>query len=166
VIVVTIRLVIEIRLGGKYHHLVALVDEEDEWVTQWKWYAMAHPRTTYVSRGDVLHGRYRVSYLLQREIMIAPCNKEVDHRNGDGLDNRRTNLRLATPAQNARNRPLQSNNTSGVRGVHWCASKGRWRARIKVNNKYIELGLPTDLDSAARVREAAALKYYGEFQRK
>jgi hypothetical protein len=57
-------------------------------------------------------------------------------------------------------------NTSGVRGVHWYASKGKWRARIKVNNKYIELGLFNDLESAARVREAAALKYYGEFQRK
>jgi hypothetical protein len=158
--------VIEIPLEGKYHHLVALVDDEDEWVTQWKWYAMARPRTTYVSRNDVLGSRYRVSYLLHRELMNAPCNKEVDHRNGDGLDNRRTNLRFATPAQNARNRPLQRNNTSGVRGVHWYASKGKWRARIKVNNKYIDLGLFNDLQSAARVREAAALKYYGEFQRK
>jgi hypothetical protein len=72
--------VIEIPLAGRYHHLVALVDDEDEWVTQWKWYAMARPRTTYVSRSDTLGGRYRVSYLLHRKIMNAPCNKEVDHR--------------------------------------------------------------------------------------
>jgi hypothetical protein len=81
-------------------------------------------------------------------------------------NNRRTNLRFATPAQNARNRPLQRNNTSGVRGVHWYAPKGKWRARNKVNNKYIDLDLFTDLESATRVREAAALKYYGECQRK
>jgi hypothetical protein len=161
---------IEIPLSGKYHYLTALVDDDDEWVTQWEWYAMPRPRTTYVSRPETLPNGRRTSYLLHRVIMGAAITEsivlmEIDHRNGDGLDNRRANLRLATPAQNARNRPLQSNNTSGVKGVDWYPSKKKWRARIKVNNKYIDLGLFDYLEDAKKVREAAAAKYFREFQR-
>lgn len=161
---------IEIPLSGKYQHLVALVDDGDEWVTEWKWYAMTRPRTTYVSRADILPGGYRTSYLLHRVIMRSTTRHsivhfEVDHVNGDGLDNRRENLRLATPAQNAHNRPLQSNNTSGVRGVHWSVRRQQWRARIKVNNRYIELGFFSTLEGARAKREAAERKYYDEFVR-
>jgi hypothetical protein len=80
VTVVTIVVVIQVPLGGKYHHLMALVDDEDEWVTQWKWYAMIRPRTTYVSRPETLPSGLHISYLLHREIMSAPFTKEVDHR--------------------------------------------------------------------------------------
>ena len=91
---------IEVPLSGKYHFLSALVDDEDEWVMQWKWYAMIRPRTTYVSRLDVLSSGRKTSYLLHRVIMRRtlgnePLYTEVDHRNGNGLDNRRANLRFA-----------------------------------------------------------------------
>lgn len=131
----TIDCMIELPLAGK-SGLVALIDDQDAHLLEMAWYAMTTPYTTYVFRAT--NG---TTELMHRVIMKASCRLTVDHRSGNGLDNRRANLRLATNAQNARNRKLQSNNTSGVRGVHWCERKQRWRARIKVNNRYIDLGM-------------------------
>jgi hypothetical protein len=154
---------IEVPLGkGPF---VALIDDDDEWVMEWSWNAVPRPTTVYVLRWDKLRSGRQMSVLLHRQILKPTAMMEVDHRNGDGLDNRKSNLRLATHAENSRNRRLQCNNTSGVRGVHWSTRKQKWRARIKVDNRYIELGCFEDLTEAAAVREQAALKYYGEFQR-
>jgi hypothetical protein len=150
---------IELSLAGR-SGLVALIDDQDAHLLEMAWYAMATPYNTYVFRAT--NG---TTELMHRVIMKASCRFMVDHRNGNGLDNRRANLRLATNAQNARNRKLQVNNTSGVRGVYWCERKQKWRARIKVDNRYIDLGMFTDLEKARTVREKAERRYYGEFVR-
>jgi len=157
---------IALPLHGK-GDLVALIDDEDEWLMEWKWYVLRGTTTNYAIR-SAWSGRWNMStsLMMHREIMSAPVHMEVDHRNGNGLDNRTENLRLATRAQNARNRRIQSNNTSGIRGVDWRKREQKWRARIKVDNTYIELGHFTDLEEAKVVREEAALYYYGEFARK
>lgn len=101
--------------------------------------------------------------LLHRLILDAPVGTEVDHRNGDRLDNRRENLRLASRAQNASNRGLSVANRSGFKGVRWHRGTGRWEARIKVDGRDRYLGLHNDPRVAARVYDTAALEAFGPF---
>jgi hypothetical protein len=92
----TIDCMIELPLAGK-SGLVALIDDQDAHLLEMAWYAMTTPYTTYVFRAT--NG---TTELMHRVIMKASCRLTVDHRSGNGLDNRRANLRLATNAQNAR----------------------------------------------------------------
>lgn len=87
----------------------------------------------------------------------------VDHINGDSLDNRRCNLRLVTASQNARNMIKHKATSSKFKGVsHY---KGRWRARIKVNNVSIWIGTYGDEAHAAYAYDMASMKYHGEYGR-
>ncbi len=95
---------------------------------------------------------------------------EVDHRSGDGLNNRRGNLREATRAQNSRNLGLPRNSTSGFKGVSFTRSKGQplakpWQASINVNWKGYHLGYFATAAAAARAYDAAARVHFGEFAR-
>jgi len=85
----------------------------------------------------------------------------IDHINGNGLDNRRANLRLATVAQNAWN-SKKRNPRSGYKGVWFAADKGLWRAAIVCHGRRIHLGYFTDKIDAARAYDDAAKKYYKE----
>jgi hypothetical protein len=98
---------------------------------------------------------------MHRFILNAPDDVQVDHINGDKSDNRRANLRVCTPCENAYNRKVPSNNTSGFKGVR--NVKGRWAAGITVNKKYIHLGYFDDIQEAAAVRKEAEDRYHGEF---
>jgi hypothetical protein len=86
----------------------------------------------------------------------------IDHINGNGLDNRRANLRLATVAQNAWN-SKKRNPRSGYKGVWFAADKDLWRASIVCHGRRIHLGYFKDKMAAARAYDTAARKYYGEF---
>lgn len=87
----------------------------------------------------------------------------IDHINGDRLDNRIANLRLATDAQNARNARIGRDNTSGVIGVVFHKRAKKWVAQITVNYKNLYLGLYPDIETATTVRRAAEQKYFGSF---
>lgn len=106
---------------------------------------------------------------MHRFLMEAPSNMEVDHKDGDKLNNKRDNLRLCTRKENAKNRSLNSNNVSGFSGVHFTNSekrRKRWVASIRVNGKKTSLGRFFTKEEAVRVREEAEKKYYGEYRRK
>ena len=83
----------------------------------------------------------------------------LDHINGDKDDNRPSNLREADAAEQMRNMPMPTRNTSGVHGVTWHKQTGKWQAGIAVNRKFKYLGLFDDLDEAAAARSAAEKKY-------
>lgn len=83
----------------------------------------------------------------------------VDHINGDGLDNRRSNLRVCTQRENSRNRRA----VHGYRGVSWKADIGRWRARIMVDRREISLGAFDTQALAAAAYNEAAIKHHGQF---
>lgn len=145
--------------------LIAIVSENDyEGLMRWKWYAWFHPKTNvfYAVRDD-----HKKRIYLHRHILGAPFGVLVDHQNGNTLDYRRGNLRLASNAQNLWNRPRQKNNNSGFKGVHWRKDIKKYQVRIRANGKDIQIGV-FDKDriiEAARAYDEAARLHHGQFAR-
>jgi hypothetical protein len=105
---------------------------------------------------------------LHRLLSGCPQGFEVDHANGDGLDNRRSNLRIATRSQNEANkrksrRSGSARPTSQFKGVSWETRRQRWVAQLAVDGKHRFLGYFTDELHAARAYDQAAYKAWGEF---
>lgn len=101
---------------------------------------------------------------MQRLIMGFP-NSKIDHKNRNGIDNRKSNLRLATNYQNGSNRVKSYSNTSGYKGVFLFKPTGRYMVQIVVKKKRIYLGYYSNASAAAKVYNQAAIKYHGEFAR-
>ena len=91
------------------------------------------------------------------------CHPEHIHGAKTKNDNRKSNLRPATQTQNLMNTRLRSDNTSGVKGVHWRKDTCKWTATIQINKKCISLGCYVNLDDAIKARKEAEEKYFGEF---
>jgi len=91
--------------------------------------------------------------------------KQVDHINGDGTDNRIVNLRLANYSENAINRGLRRDNTSGHKGVSWSKKSQRWLAHIGYRKYVFHLGLFDTLEDAKAARDEAAKRLHGKFAR-
>ncbi len=98
-----------------------------------------------------------------RLVINAASGEIVNHINGDSLDNRRENLRIVNPAQNARNQIKYKKTASRFKGVSF--SKGKWRARIKVCGVLIGLGTFDDEVHAAYVYDIASMKHHMEYGR-
>lgn len=149
----------------------ALVDASNfDWLSQWNWYAQLRQRAgsrnkTYYAATCTPRSVGKTTILMHRVILGAPHGIEVDHEDGDGLNNRRSNIRLATSTQNKCNVGKRSNNTSGFKGVHWHKPSGMWHARITVNGKTFSLRYHRNKEQAAKAYEEAAKKYHGEFAR-
>lgn len=104
--------------------------------------------------------------LLHRLIMNCDNNNlYIDHIHGNKTrnDNRKSNLRTATPSQNTMNKPLLKNNTSGVTGVSWNKRKGKWESYITIDDKRKGLGYFSNFDDAVAARKDAEEKYFGEY---
>lgn len=142
--------------------LVARIDECDaEKVSLFSWFCSStHCSRTFYARGR-MQGVRGAGWYMHRVILCFPV-MSVDHINGNGLDNRRCNLRLATHAQNCRN--LQGRNvkkTSQYKGVH--ASHGKWAAQIRYNRKLLNIGWFEDERIAAGAYDVASKRLHGEF---
>ena len=143
---------------------IALVDDTDfDWLNQWRWYANRLGGIYYVARNGSNPNRRKI--LMHRFILNVPKGLEIDHRDGDGLNNRRTNLRICTHQENQHNQQPQKNRSSAFKGVHWCASARKWVSRIKVDGIEKYLGCFTNELEAARIYDMATLRFHGEFAR-
>lgn len=140
------------------------VDPEDEpLVSAFRWKKHKGRYTFYVSALVWKGGKPRRIYL-HREIMKATKGVKVDHRDGNGLDNRRLNLRSATHAQNlAGKRHRGTGFKSRFRGVYLHKQNQNWCATIKVNYKKTHLGSFSVEEDAARAYDVAAKAKFGEF---
>lgn len=147
----------------------ALVNDEDyDYLDQWKWCAdKAHSRNVYYARRMAkIEGRFR-GLQMHVQIMSPPKGMMVDHRNGDGLDNRRENLRICTHRQNNLNRIAVRGSSSKYLNVRLRSDTNKWEAgvRIRANGKRKNLGsFETELE-AGIIANIAMRKYYGEFAR-
>lgn len=142
--------------------MVALVDDEDfETINRFKWYVSRERRASYAARNH--NGK---TIRMHRVILNAPKGIHVDHVNGNGLDNRRENIRLCTMSENLRNQiKPHKDNKLGIKGVHWNKRDKKFQAQIRVDSKSIKLGhfnVMGDADSAYRFAEE---KYFREFAR-
>lgn len=146
----------------------AIVDESDyEWLSQYKWRAYWNPtvRGFYAVRTVQITGEKPQTVWMHREILGLPKGdrRQGDHINHETLNNTRFNLRIATPSQNTQNRTMQSNNTSGFKGVSYRSCKRKWRATIKANGKHIHLGYRETKEECIELYREASVKYFGVF---
>lgn len=147
---------------GKY----ALVDDDDhQFINQFKWFAEKRDRRWY-ARTNMRDINGKVSKIYMHKLINnTPEGVDTDHRDGDGLNNQRCNLRNATRSQNFMNKSKGITNKSGFKGVSWHAQSSKWRAQIVTNKKYKHLGIFTNLEDAANAYIQAAKQKHGIFYR-
>lgn len=143
--------------------LVTIIDAEDlELVSQWKWFASRGGNTDYALRKKRIDGRQQ-TVVLHRVLLNAPAGMHVDHINGNGLDNRRENLRLCTRRENRRNSQRQAGSVSQFKGVSKRQGRPKaWVAKIYVGEKQYTQCFFTELEAAKRYDEMAR-EHFGEF---
>lgn len=153
------------------HGFVATVDDDDfDAVSVFRW------RVATISRKDGTKFHYAIRTINRRDgaqrikttqtmhQFLLPSNLMIDHADGDGLNNQRNNIRLATNSLNQANRKhLPLNGSSQYRGVTFHKNCNRWQASIKVNQKSIYLGVFINEIDAAHAYNEAALIHFGEF---
>lgn len=151
------------------NNLTVLIDDEDyEMAVAYKWHAIYKRRGGKPYANTTIHisgsGKNRKKKNVTMHKMILQTDKQVDHKNGNTLDNRRENLRESSNAQNHQNIPKNRNavSTSRFKGVV-LRPNGRWEANITANRKKIYLGRFDSEIDAAVAYNAAAFKLHGDF---
>ncbi len=146
---------------------VALVDDLDfEELSKYKWSAWKGGNTFYALRHIYNDNGKRTTISMHRQILgITDPKILTDHKNRNGLDNQRGNLRICNYAQNGGNRTKSKGKASSYKGVIFLkeALKKPWRSQIYINNKLIILGTFNSEIEAAQTYDISAVKYFGEF---
>lgn len=136
-----------------------IVDAEDyAELIKFKW----HYREGYAKRAINRKGDRR-AIAMHNQIMNTPKGFEVDHINGDGLDNRKCNLRVCKHQQNTWNRKSVTGSSSKYKGVSWQAATGYWKVNIKIDEKQMHIGCFWDEEDAARAYNRVAKGLHKEF---
>jgi hypothetical protein len=139
-------------------HSKILVDNEDVLVlNSFNWNTKVKGYVSCKIKGKTVY--------LHRLLMNPDEGMVIDHINGIKTDNRKENLRICTAIENNRNRKLNSNNTSGFKGVYWNKNKQRYIAQVKINNKKVIAGTFKTLQEAALAYETKAKQLFGSFYR-
>lgn len=141
----------------------AKVDPEDyEWLMQYNWTAIRKENSWYATRSMSVLGK-SVQCYMHRMIMEPPDDMFVDHKNHDGRDNRKANLRIATAKQNCWNRNVRRGSSSKYIGVSWLESRSKWQVTAYIGGKSRFVGYFEDEETAARAYDAAVSEERGEF---
>jgi hypothetical protein len=144
----------------------------DDWVYDavghLKWYAKQNPSGNwYAARSVYVAYRTQVTVRLHHCVIGYPLNGfDVDHKDGDGLNNQKDNLRIVTRPQNQMNRENNKNNILGVKGIHWVERLKKFRAQIVIEGKKKHLGVFKTLDEAITTYKKAEDTYFGAFKRR
>jgi hypothetical protein len=131
-------------------------------VQKYRWHAHKQAGKFYVW-SDLPRVNGKKSVIRLHRIITQSDKADIDHKDGDGLNNRRYNLRPGTHAQNMMNGGIRSNNTSGFKGVSWDRVRCKWGVRIKADGRYRNIGRFTSIIDAAKAYNAAAVAFFGEF---
>lgn len=143
----------------------SLVDDEDfEKFNIFNWNAHKKGNSYYAKRGVRIKLKHK-TLLLHREILDAPDGFDVDHIDGNGLNNQKSNLRICTRKQNLWNSSPHKDNANGAKGVSWHKQDKKWRVRIMKDGINYELGLFDSIKEAKNAYNIAAKKYHGSFSR-
>ena len=144
---------------------VAIVDDQDgPLVMRYRWYAILNKGTWYARTSLPRVDGIQKHVSMHRLILNATPGQQVDHRDGDGLNNRRCNLRRATQSENNFNRRrLRQVKTSKFKGVCFRPQLNKWYAQIAKHGRVIYLGVFTHEEDAAQAYDGAAATLFGEF---
>jgi hypothetical protein len=143
----------------KLGNQVALVDDEDyEKLAKHKWFLVKNHNAFYAIRKSLTSDGRRSSIAMHQEVLDMP-SKAIDHKDRNGLNNQKHNLRLVTTKQNTINAKMYKNNKSGYKGVSWCRLNKRWRAQLSCKL----IGWYDSKEEAARAYDKAAKEKFGEY---
>ena len=141
---------------------VATVDDEDyEALMQHSWCVLRHKRAWYAKRGSRSNGKQRTIYMHQD--ILGVFDQEIDHKDNNGLNNCRSNIRVCTSSQNKQNRRRQLITSSRFKGVYWAKRNCKWVARIRTDGVQRHLGTFSNEVEAAQAYAKAAKFYFGEY---
>lgn len=148
---------------------IALVDDEDGVLASAKWFVKEGGSTTYARcmvgnrrEGRACEGMHRV---VAKRMGLSIDGAAVDHINGNGLDNRRSNIRRASARENGQNSSRKRRDGHGFKGVYYHQQAGAWCAAIRPDRRTVNLGLFDNIIDAAIAYDRAALSLFGEFAR-
>ena len=137
----------------------AVADDEDhEFLAQWRWRFEPRRESGYACRTERRTTIYMHQLVAERHGLNV-CEREIDHKDGNGLNNQRTNLRAATRSQNNANQRLSRRNRSGHKGVYWSRAARKWAAQL--GRKYLGL-FESSVDAAIAYNRAARARF-GDF---
>lgn len=152
----------------KHGHILVIDEIDSDLLDLYRWCPRKDGKT-YYARTNLYKDGKRTGIDIHRFIMSRVLGRSltkkdiVDHINRCGLDNRRSNLRLATKSQNLINGGNYINNSSGCRGVSWDKRANKWGVKIRRDGKLINLGFFSDIADARICYNDAVNKYFGEF---
>ena len=159
------ELIIESPKYGR--HIVQLDEEDWDKVSQYKWYLMRGHSTYYAKRNlpRRADGSRPAPISLHRDLAGCPKGMMVDHINGNGLDNRKENIRICTMSQNMMNRSKTVQNSTGFKGVYKTGDSklNPYSAKIQKDGKVYCLGHYSAAEEAARSYDRKAIELFGEF---
>lgn len=136
---------------------IALVSDEDfEELSKYKW----HLHTTKF--GDYARTSNPKRYM-HTFLMNPGHGYEVDHQDGDGLNNQRSNMRICTSSQNKANQKVRSDNVSGFKGVSWDKSREKWLAQTHYKGKYKYIGRFANKLEAVNAYNTTVIELFGDF---
>lgn len=153
----------QIKLGSDHSTIIDDVDFQR--VSKFKWFPSKGRGTTYAIGKVKRRGGIIETVRMHQFIIGKKRGKWIDHIDGNGLNNSRSNLRRCSPKQNEGNSNMKSTNTSGFKGVSWDSKRYKWAACIAINYKTIHLGRFSEKLDAANAYDIAAKKHFGRFAR-